>query len=278
MSDNEQQYVDTDRLAQLLVQAADESTTETLEAFYRTLLSTPLLVPERAQDKPLGNQPSYPNEFLNILGVQKKDLVFVPFFSSHERILEWSGHELRTRQMTLGEIIELLPAGWWLIMNPGSEGEKDFSSWELDLLRGGEASIPAIIDEILVEDVIDDVGFSPLEDHELTDLKTALKELAEAEPDIEKLFLIRERGKTVSEREVSSVILGVLITGTDPARREELQEKFGNLGALTLIGAEKMKVRVGNSLEGNLMLGIFEGQAPLFERRRSSWLGRMIKR
>jgi hypothetical protein len=266
-----------DRLATLLVKAAEESSPEVLTAFFNALLEHTFLVPERQQDTPLKDPPPYPDPFLNVLGVQIKDSIFVPMFSSEERLAEWSGHSIRTRQLTLAGLISLLPTGWWLIINPASEGEKELSPWEIELLSGGAANIPALIEEILVEDVIQDISFSPVAASEFTELREKLKEKAASMPEVQKLFLVRETGKTVSEKEISALILGVLTPQLASARREEIQEQFGALGAYTLIGAEKLKVRVGDSIDGNLMLGIFSGHESFFSAKSDSFLTKLKK-
>ena len=266
-----------DRLATLLVKSAEENSPEVLTAFFNELLTCTYLVPERQQDTPLKDPPPYPDPFLNLLAVQNKEDIFVPIFSSEARLAEWSGHSIRTRQLTLAGLIALLPAGWWIIVNPASEGEKDLSPWEIELLRGGVANIPALIEEILVEDVIQDIIFSAVPDAEFTELKNQLKEKATGIPEVQKLFLVRETGKTVSEKEISALILGVLTPQLPSARREEIQEQFGTLGAYVLIGAEKLKIRVGDSIDGNLMLGIFSGHVPFFEREASGFLAKLKK-
>ena len=267
-----------DVFADLLVRASEHPSPEVLTAFYKQLLTISWIVPERAQEHQMTNQPAYPNDFLNILGVQNKDQVFVPIFSSDPRVREWSGHEIRGRVMTIKELIALLPEGWWIILNPGSEGEKDLSPWEIELLKGGEANIPALIEEMLVEDVIEDIEMHDLAGNEFQSIKEKLIALANKNSDINQLFLVRERGKTISEKEISSIILGVLLDSGPTARREEIQEAFAQLGAVELIGAEKMKVRVGDSIDGNLLLGIFQGRTPIYTRERKSWISRFLSK
>jgi SseB protein N-terminal domain len=266
-----------DALAELILRASEEPSPEVLSSFYKLLLSMQWIVPERAQDNQLINQPEYPNPFLNILGIVKKEQVFAPIFSSDPRVREWSGHEIRGRYLSFKELLELLPNGWWIIINPGSEGEKDLSPWEIELLRGGESNIPALIEEILVEDVIEDIELSELEDSEHQILKTKLVDIAKQNGEVSKLFLLREKGKTLSEKETSSIILGILIDTIPVARREEIQNTFADAGAYTLIGSEKMKVRVGDSIDGNLLLGIFKDHQPFYEKgNKKSWLGKLF--
>lgn len=267
-----------DALSDALDRASDESSIENLTAFYELLLHSDLHIPERTQEQPLSQQPRYPNEFLNILGVQNKETVFVPVFSSAEAAEEWSGQKLRLRIMRLSDLLNLVPDGWWLILNPGSESEKDISSWEIDLLKGGAQSIPALVDELLVEEAVHDVELQPLAPERFPQLMKALTDVAGATPEVKKLFLLQETGKTVSEKSVSALILGVLIAPEGMPRREEIQDALSDAGALSLIGAERLKVRCGDSVEGNLMLGIFAGHTPFYTRDEKSWISRILKR
>ncbi len=269
----------TDLLGAALDRASEESSVENLTEFYELLIGVTLFVPERTQELPLSRQPAYPNDFLNILGVQNKDTVVVPVFSSEDAAREWSGQELRLRAIKLAELLDLLPNGWLLILNPGSECEKDITSWEIELLKGGTASIPALVDELLVEDVIRDVEMEALPAEQYRDLKAALTTLAEETPEVQKLFLLKESGKTLSERDVTSLILGILIAEEGVSKRSEIQERFSDAGALVMIGAEKLKVRCGDSIGGNLMLGIFEGYEPFYQRpRKGSWVSRLFNK
>lgn len=276
LDDNGTIEISDDPIEELLLKASDESSPEALDAFYRALLNAQFLVPERQQEHQLTNHPEYPNDFLNVLGIQSKESVFVPMFSAQGRVQEWSGHEIRLRTLTLAEIIDLLPAGWWLILNPGSEGEKDFSPWEIDLLRGGVASIPALIEEMLVEDAIEDIEMHAVEPGQFAELKGALVESAKKTKGVEALYLLKETGKTVSAKEVSSLILGILIGQDSAEDREKIQEQFSSIGALILIGAEKLKIRVGDSIAGNLMLGIFEGYEPIYTIDKPSLMSRFF--
>ena len=270
--------IDADPIADLLIKASEDSSADTLEAFYEELINGRFFVPERQQEHQLTNQPDYPNGFLNILGIQNKDSVFVPMFSTEARVREWSGHDIQLRSLKLAELIDLLPAGWWLILNPGSEGEKDFSPWEIDLLKGGVANIPALVDELLVEDVIEDIELHAVEPEQHADLKSALIDAAKKTQEVVALYLLKETGKTVSAKEMSSLVLGILISQESADDREKIQEQFSSIGALVLIGAEKLKVRVGDSIAGNLMLGIFEGHEPIYMTAKPSLFGRFFKK
>ena len=204
---------------------------------------------------------------MTLLGVQANDRVVIPIFSSAELVREWCGVELSTRQVSFDALVASTPKDWWWGLNLGSGVEKEFSPWEIDLLRGGAQNFPAIINEALEDSIAIPVNLGPFEEHENRGLVEALKQLGTSDSRIQRITVAREESITEDDQTVFSILIGVLTKESDHARATEAVR---SAAAPALIGAEPLKVFVGND-ENAVMLGAFKGLAPLFQRQQPAW-------
>lgn len=248
------------------LELAQEGNEERITQFYRDFLRAILAVPERLQPQKLSHQPTYPNDFVNILGIQDEQRVIIPIFTRSELIQIWCGQELLFKSYETDRFLTLIPEGWWVILNPGSEYEKEFSPWELDQLRGGIQSVPALVAEVIALDPIESVEFKAVPETELTDLRTKLKEDARLIPEVQKLFLIRENGRDLEGTLITTLIIGALIDPVPANDLKPIEERLRQTATYCQIGGESIKVRVGHVIEGNLLLGIFAGTPAFYER------------
>src|SRR5262245_14534021 len=106
----------------LLASDGDENAAR---SFYSLYLTHNFIVPERYQDYQLNHVPSYPNDFVNVLGVQSDSRVIVPAFTDLALLKDWCHQELRYKELTGSKLLELMPADWWICINPGDEVEKE---------------------------------------------------------------------------------------------------------------------------------------------------------
>jgi hypothetical protein len=254
-----------DRLGDLSRQAAESGDEDVFRSFFQALTSAQLIVPERNQDHPSKNQPRYPDPFLNILGVQQDERVLVPCFSSESALREWSGHSIRTRSLSINDLINLLPEGWWLVLNPGGEGEKELSPWEIDTIKGGEQNIDSLVQELMLEAPVRDLTWTEIDIQKYSGLKNVVVEIAQTLPEVRALYGAVENGTMLNDSAHSALVLGVLVLSVPPKRREEIHDTFSRIVSQTQIGDTEVKIRVGDSIQGNLLLGIFEGMKPFYE-------------
>jgi hypothetical protein len=235
--------------------------------FFKTFLASSLFVPERFQSCRLSDMAEYPNDFLNILAVKDGARAVVPAFSRLEYILEWCGNEMTSREVTGAELLKLVPADWWLVMNPGREVEKEISPWEIDQLRAGAEGIEAVVEEIFAGEPTETVEIGPAAEHEYQGLKAALQAAFEQMPEIRSLYLLKEIGKDLEEQTVQQALIGVEAPQADPDQIEALRIKIKDAAAPCQIGGDAVKVWVGSTLEGSLALGVFKNAEPLFSRK-----------
>ena len=256
---------DNSNLEEVLLQAIEESFNGSIEAaqiFFERLFESTLVVPDRYQPQPLSNQPTYPNEFIHILGLQDsedQDKVVVPVFTSKELINEWCGNELQHKEFSCEKLATTIPEGWWMILNPGQEIAKEFSPWELEQLRGGTERIPVLLSELFPKDIVESIEVREPKEDELTELKEALTAVGAEEGSIKALYLLIEEGLSEDEERISSILIGIEADCQSSAEMEDLKEKVKLVAEPTQIGGNPLKIYTGTDREESLMLGVFKG-------------------
>lgn len=146
--------------------------------FYQLLLNTPLQVIERFQLHNMTDSPKYPDPFLNMLAIDAQGRSIVPIFSALSHVNEWCGLELKVRNLTLAEIIVLLPQDWWIVVNPGQEAYKEISPWELSRLKDGVRGIEEILEELYEDEPTSAVSLGPVSAADHPDTVTRVTEIA----------------------------------------------------------------------------------------------------
>jgi hypothetical protein len=213
---------------------------------------------------PLSDQPTYPNEFFTLLGIQDTERVVVPAFSSPDLIEEWCGNEMSYRALEGQRVFELMPEDWWISFNPGSELGKDLSPWEIDQLRGGEQNIDAVVAENLVDDDIEALKVDPLEEDELPELRTALSEAAKSVSDVEALYLLKETALTQEGDNIETVLLGIEIYENSSSETSEVEQTLRPVAEQGLIGYGRLRVLCGKKGQDGFTLGIFKNIEPFY--------------
>ncbi len=233
------------------------------QSFFEAFLREVLFVPERRQAQKMSDEPRYPDEFLNILGVQDKERVLVPAFSRPEMIPEWCGSELATRRITGTELLKLLPSDWWICINPGADVEKELSPWEIDQLKEGSAGIPAVLDEIYQDAIVEPLEVRAVEAHEYPSLHDSLRSFAEKNPAISKMYLIRQSGKDADETIIHKLLLGLEVDAAQD-RVDTLKDEAQNLVDRCQVGNDKVSVYSTIAGRGDMSFGLFGKSEPFY--------------
>ena len=187
----------TDRVNAALERALEEALdgeTRAQRGFFELLLGSSVVVPERNQPRPLSDAPQYPNDLLNILGVQHVDRVVVPVFTEADIIERWCGNQLRYRRLRFGDVLATIPDDWWICVNPGGDVEKELSPWELGVLRGGVEGIDEILEDLTADILDPTVRIRAPKEGEYVELKRLLVEFGERTAEVARIFLLREEG------------------------------------------------------------------------------------
>ncbi len=254
------------KLEATLVQAF-EGSKESARDFFEFFLKGPLFVPKRDQVQQITNLAKYPNDFISVMALEG-ETVFVPVFSSMEKVYEWTNSELNCKEIDGKTLCERMPEDWWIAVNPGSEYEKEISPWEIKQLKFGIDGLAIIIDELFGEEQIYAAEIKSMKEHEFVDLKNALKTKAKSNKLIKKLFLLREIGTNLENDEqdkLSNLLLGVEVKEGSEEKFENIKEELKRHAALKLIGQESVKIRIGTNTENSVMLGIFKGEKPFYK-------------
>ncbi len=234
--------------------------------FLEAALKRALIVPTREQEVVIKEMARYPNPLLDVMALQGDGKIFVPVFSDAEAMSLWSSLPLKHRNLSLGEVIGIIPEDWWVAVNPGSEFNKEFSPWELKQLKDGENGIQAVLDESdplpRIELTVQTVGES-----EFVSLKESLKQFALSNNLISKIWLLRSLGESADGKPLHGLRIGVLLK--PPKNRPPkaiVEETHAQLNAVIgreLIGAEDFHVVCGIDAE-SLALSAFKGSIPFY--------------
>ncbi len=249
-------------LEELMSLAADGDRSAA-EAFLSRFLSEIVFVANRQQSAQLSDQPDYPSEFVSILAVKDKDRAIVPVFTRGELIEDWCGSKLEFRSLTGQRLLSIMPDDWWISLNPGTDLEKEFSPWEIIQLKGGPQNFAAIIEELYADEGPAQLTIESVADGEFVNLISALNQAASELPEILKLYALKEGDK---ESGRSTILIGSLLSKVSQARHDEILTILKSAAELAQIGAEPVRVVIGDSLDQNPQLGIFKLLKPFFER------------
>ena len=231
--------------------------------FFERLLEGRFFVPERHQERALSDAPPYPNDLLNILGIKAPGRVIVPIFTRSELIESWCGVALHHRTLGFGDLLAIIPDGWWVCLNPGAEVEKELSPWELGLLKSGAQVIDELIEEFNSDNTTPTVQIRALESGEYEDLRRGLVAYGEGEPEIARLLLLREEG---GESRTPTVLIGVECFSSERKVLDRIKAQVEAEAARGLIGGDGGRVWVGGKETNNFALTLFSRAEPLFLR------------
>lgn len=236
-----------------------------LRQFFEAFLKGPLYVPNRAQNSQLSHQPEYPNEFVSVMGVQDSERVIIPVFSSPSFISEWASQNFEYRKFSGEQLLDILPQGWWLSVNPGQDVGKDISPWEIEMLKAGDRSFDELIQEIIDGESEDNaLEISPLLPEEHNSFKQALIEYVKDITYVSELFL-----GSVKKEQSYEVIVGLAIDSVHTDQIESLRDKIRKFCEPYFIGNTPIKIIVDHN-ESNLLLGTFADILPVYSQSTST--------
>ncbi len=237
------------------------------QQFFELLLNSPLYVPERRQSQPLSDSPAYPDELLNILGIQDKDRVVVPAFTSPELIQEWCGNELTYRELSGSKLLALLPDEWWLAINSGQVAQKELSPWEINELKLGQEGIPSVLAELFSESFAESLRLRPLEENESQELFAGLRKFASDHQQVKKAYLLMEEEKLQDDlkdrTEARAFLLGLELSSDE--NKQAISKLAEEALAPLLIGGLPLKVLTATQNQKDPMFGFFQSTPPAYE-------------
>ena len=236
------------------------------KTFYSEFLLGPLYVPRRNQMHPLSDNPKYPNEFMDLLGIQAGDRVFVPVFSKFEYIEFWCGNPLEVRKINGQELIQLIPDDWWIIFNPGREVEKEISPWETDLLRkGGESVIDEIVSELHHGQFAESIKVRQLEKDDFVNVRNTLINSAKSAQEIQAIYLLIEDAIDTEGKTINALLVGIqVLEDVDLEKQKIIETQLEEVVSPLLIGGLTCKFFSGYGIEQSVLLGLFKNVEPIY--------------
>lgn len=266
------------------IEQAFSGSLESAKNFFELLLESELTVIDRYTKGLATGKISYPSANFPYLAVYHEDKTILPVFSHKERVSAWSEQALQTFTTNFTALSSLIPDNWWIIINLGSDTEKELSPWEISKLRSGKAEIEEIIAEIFRDETGITTEVMELTADEFLEVKNALVEIAEADPRIAKINILKElikhssadfeiyeiEKKDVTERLIISVLVDI---GSDinsekiTEIEKEISSKIKENISIKLIGNVDFEIAIEDLKTKSAKAALFEGVKPLYEIR-----------
>ena len=223
LNDDEKELALATRIEAAL-KAASVGSIEILKDFYKLVLNSILYVPavetKHAKKMLEIGQDNFENLGLVVVDVDGKKVL--PCFTRIELLKAWTDREeplaIKKQFVTL---LTLCNEEVWLHLNPGDEWGKEFSPWEISLLRQGEDSIADIIQELKEEENSEiEVKFAG---EEYDDLRHRLRIVFEAYTEVEEAFLVEvDYGDDTQPKP----LLGLVLSEVGESRKQSLGEEI----------------------------------------------------
>lgn len=249
-----------------LIQRAAEGDSGAARDFYVKFLREELFVPNRYQDAPLTDSPQYPSELTSLLGVQDGARVVIPVFSRSDGIYDWCAQKLSFRSVRGSDLLKLVPEGWWIVVNPSDEYEKELSPWEIAELTQGEGAIEEIVSELFAE-VSEGapLELSAIEESEFQRLFGSLRDFAQSDARV--LELKAARQESSEDEGLPAVIIvaaQVKVSSFDELR--SLHRSLLSVAETAMIGGLAVRVFAGGEGFGEILPEILRDFPSFFAR------------
>ena len=188
----------------------------------------------------------------------------LPIFSSIQAFENWSAdNQIPYKQLPFAKIISLVQENDWIYLNPSSEEGKEFTPFEISLLRSGPEAFPELI-RTWIDEQIPENEVRKIEHQSTPKLRGVVYALAENFPQIETVFL----GElvTYAAREEKSVIVGI-------AQRDIENSALANLvSEIKTLMASELPETTGVIVNTNLLqspqdMHLFENLTPCYIRQ-----------
>lgn len=264
--------------AELLTEAS-EGSEAALTELYRWFLLGPIYVPCRNQLHPLSDAPHYPDDLFDLLGLQANDRSVVPIFTDPGMINAWCGTELTYRNLTGVSLLAQLPEAWWVVLNPGSEVEKEFSPWELEKLREGPSSIPEIVAEASMGVPLPtDLTIRSLEPNEHQPLIAALKKLLPLKTEVLNAHIALGEQTDQDGSCMQVILVGLELETLNTSNQSALKNQLTSELQLLQIGDRPIKIILGT--RGDTLIGLFKSSKPFYTRQASfrHWIQSKVRK
>lgn len=216
--------MEANRLTALLSRAADAEPGAAAEFFRELLAATVFTALERGRTAPavspiVGEKPLAE---LGYMIVHYQGNQALPIFTEPEFVEQWADEELPVHPLPFRELVQWVPQGMWLYVNPGQEVGKEFTPWEIEGLRQGVDAIPDLVAALDEHSEVEEFVINTSRDL-FPDFKEQLRPILEIYPELREAFLVTMQE---GDQGLPKPVLGIRYEGIPEAKRIYLRSEF----------------------------------------------------
>ncbi|MCB0322043.1 MAG: SseB family protein [Bdellovibrionales bacterium] len=227
MSDQESD-LEGQELTRLLEDAANDQPGAT-EAFFQAFIRSRVYAPVRpgtnAEQWSGAELPSVGEgrlEDFGFLTVDYQGSECLPVFTEREFLLHWAEREIPFLRKEVRSLVWILGEDTWLYLNPNQELGKEFTPWELELIRQGGEDASGELAAAAHEQPLGEVEVRPGNDV-FPNLRRSLYSVVELHPEIEEAFLVAvKEGGAEAERPM----VGIRFSKVHAQKRDYLRQEM----------------------------------------------------
>lgn len=209
--------------------ASSSGKKDNMYRFYELLFSSTLIIPTTKRSGVIPTTGA--NHSLQALGyttIKHDDKHVLPCFTRLDLLKNWiEAEEPDYTSKSFSTLLAILGSDTWLHLNPGHIYGKEFSSWEIELLKHGIDSVPDIICD-LCENTNSDIEVRQASS-DYDKLKSNLIVLLDAYAEVEAAFLVEMEDRSLNSTEDSidkkfqKAVLGLQLATNEKKYELELQ-------------------------------------------------------
>ena len=224
--------------------------------FFRAMLEADVFIPKKPSLALSDVVGSF--DTLGYLTAKDEDREILPIFSNPEMLLAWAGRDVPVERRRFAVLLTVVKDELWLHLNPGQDFGKEFSPWEVGLLRQGPGAIPELAAES--SDEVPEVEIDSGPDL-YPELKSKLKTVFEVYEGVEEAFLVdvREAGATEF-----SPLIAVRQKGMTPEKVSTLTLEIEGLTGELLEASQKATILTDLDDPKSLGTGILRDAVPFY--------------
>lgn len=267
---------------EMWIKESSAGSAEALTRFYETLLESEVIVPDRSNMDALTGSvgADFPRASIPWFAVKGKveegqpgadstERNIIPIFCSATGMELWCSRQLNHSVVFFKSLLQSVPNDWWLCLNPGSDLEKEFSPWEISLLKQGLDALPEIIADWQDQQENRSANVEPLSTDKYPLVIKCLKDFGNVEKRVRAISALLETSQT-EDGESRSILIGCEVSSVSETELTELTDRLNSSLRLTTIGEDPFRVFTSSDEHPDPFFSIFNYIPAVFEREDES--------
>lgn len=182
----------------------------------------------------------------------------VPVFSDLKYGESWSEEKVTFEEKDFKTLLNSIDKETWLYLNPGQNVGKEFSTWEIELLRQGKDAIEEVVVEL---SDVSDLGVEIDATNAYTELQGQFRSVLEIYKEIKEAFLISIRE---GEDAPWKPLLGIYREGLSDSKVEYIREELRAIAESSLDDEIDLVVVDDLANAGSYHAKLFEDTKPFY--------------